>query len=552
MAVSLSINIYQNWQDTANNTTNVTVDVIASWTYGSFNKNDKTGHLVIDGSTHYFVSKFNVNETVSGSQKLFTKTVNILHNSNGTKTLYCSAQYATGVSSGTVKASASKSLTTISRASKPTVSSSSADMGSTVTIYTNRANSGFTHDLAYSFAGGSYVTIATGVGTSYSWPTPDLASKIPNTTSGTITIRCITKSGGTSIGTKTVTMTLKVPASVVPTISAVEISEATGGLAAQFGAFIKGKSKAKTTITAAGAKGSTIKSYSTTFNGKTYTGSSWTSNVMTVGGSLSMVTTVTDSRGRTAKKTTTITVMDYAAPEIYAMQVYRVNAAGGADQDGVYIAVRYKYAVAAMNNKNTASMVVEYKQTTAAAWTRLLTGSALSADTTALPTSPTFSTDYQYDVRITVTDYFGTASSYTAHLQSGAVILDISGDGKGISFGAVSNLTGVYFGWAAKGQVFGLGEATAQIPKSANLNDYIKPGIYAILQNETAATLANSPSEYAGTLRVYNALGSGIDAGAYVYMMQEYRSYQPTEPTYMRLLLTGGDGSWSATAWVNH
>lgn len=553
MAVTLSINIYQNSQSTANNTSNVTVEVVAKWTYGSFNRTEKPGHLDIDGTRYVFASTFNVNETTSGSQRLFSKTVDVAHNSTtGAKTLTCSASFTTGVSSGTVTVSASKTLTTINRASAPTVSSSSVDMGNAVTITTNRKNASFTHDLAYSFAGGSYVSITTGVGASYSWSTPDLASKIPNAASGTVTIRCITKSGGSTIGTRTVTLTLKVPSSVVPTISSVATEDATSNVVAQFGAFVQSKSKVKATITAAGAKGSTIKSYSTSFNGKTYTGSSWTSDVLASSGSRSMVVTVTDSRGRTAKKTVNVTVLGYSAPEIYALQVYRVNAQGGADQDGTYIALRHKYAVASLNSKNTASAVFEYKRPTATQWEHLMTETALSTDTTALPTSPTFSTDYQYDVRLTVKDWFGASSVYTARLQSGAVILDLRADGTGISFGGTSDRDGVYFAWPAKGQVFGLGAATARLGDNANLNDYTQPGVYSVKANDTAETLKNCPSQLAGTLRVYNAVGSSIHTGAYVYMMQEYRPYQPTEPTYMRLLQTGGDGSWAASAWVEH
>ena len=509
MAVTLSLSIVQNSQSTANNTSNVTVSATAKWTYGSYNATGQcTGTLTIDGTDYDFSGiTFNTGKTTSGSEVVMTKTVNVKHNDDGTKKLSCSAEFVTGVSSGTVTASASKTLTTIARASQPTVSSSSVDMGSAVTITTNRASSSFTHDLAYSFAGGSYVTIRTGVGASYSWTTPDLASKIPNATSGTVTIRCITKNGSTTVGTKTVTMTLKVPTTVVPTISAVATVEDTSGLAAQFGAYVKTKSTIKTTITAAGAKGSTIKSYSTTFNGKTYTGSSWTSSAVTASGSLSLVTTVTDSRGRTAKKTTTITVLDYAKPSINALEVYRVNATGAADQDGIYIAVRYKYGVTSLNSKNTADMVVQYKQSTATEWSNLLTGTAMSADTAALPTSPTFSTDYQYDVRMTVTDWFGESDTWTTQLQSGAVILDISADGLGISFGKTCERAGVEMGWTILPSG---GFSVIVLPDGTDLDMVTAPNTYAGRAATTAA-YENCPvtSATSFTLEVWPAGEAG-------------------------------------------
>lgn len=304
----------------------------------------KDWSVTVNGTEYSGTNKIGISN--NSTLTLASGTTVVSHNTDGTKTFSYSFSQEfsitfSGSSIGTKSGSGSGTLDTIPRASTPTVSSSSVYMGAAVTITTNRASSSFTHDLAYSFAGGSYVTIKTGVGASYSWTTPDLASKIPSATSGTVTIRCITKNGSTTIGTKTITMTLKVPTSVVPTISAVSVAEATSGIAAQFGAFIKTKSTIKATITAAGAKGSTIKSYSTTLNGKTYTGASWTSSALTASGSLSLVTTVTDSRGRTAKKTTSITVLDYSPPLINAMQAYRVDETGAASENGIYIAVHY-------------------------------------------------------------------------------------------------------------------------------------------------------------------------------------------------------------------
>jgi hypothetical protein len=422
-------------------------------------------------------------------------------------------------------------------------------MGSAVTINTPRASSAFTHDLAYSFAGGSYVSIANGVGTSYSWTTPDLASKIPNATSGTVTIRCITKNGSTSIGTKTVTMTLKVPTSVVPTIPMVARTDAVADVLTQFGAYIQGKSQIKTTIQASGAKGSTIKSVTTTFNGKTYSGTSFTTAVVTTAGTLPMVIKVTDSRGRTATKTVDTTVLAYNVPAIYALQVYRVNAAGGADPNDIYIAVRYKYAVTSLDAKNTASMIVEYKQSTATEWATLLTGSALSADTTALPASPTFSTDYQYDVRLTVTDWFGTAATYTTRLQSGAVIMDIRADGLGLGFFKTAEREGVDFGASVKGAALGLWEATANIPENANFNDYQLPGVYAVAGNAVMETLQNRPGDKAGTLRVSSGLGVKKVAGPWAYLIQEFHCYDNNQPIYRRHLHSNGEGVFSASAW---
>ena len=442
MAVTLYLGYKVNSQSVGNNSSNVTVSVEASWTYGSYNKSKTAGNLNINGVNYPFTASFNTGQATSGTQVLFSKTVDVPHNTDGTKTLECSASYDTQVSSGTIYGSFSRELPTIARATTPTVSNNNVSMGSLIRIETPRASDNFTHDLAYSFVGEAYVSIATGVGTYYDWTTPDLATKIPNATSGTVTIRCITKNSGTAVGTEYTTMTLRVNDSVVPTVS-VSVSEATAGIAAQFGGYVKGKSTLKVVITAAGAKGSTIKSYYSTFDGQAYDQISFTTPALSTNDTLNLIVTVSDSRGRSASKTVPIVVMGYAVPTISSLQLHRVNAAGEADSDGKYVAVRYAYSVQPLNNKNTASMVLEYKRSVDSNWSTLLTNSALSADTTAKPTSVTFSVDYQYDFRMTVTDWFGEGSDYPATLPSGAVILDIKADGKGLGFFTTANREGV-------------------------------------------------------------------------------------------------------------
>ena len=544
--------------DIANNTSPLTVEVYigrvsssGSYMYGA----KISGVVSVTGAGSQSYSYNNPNRVnIGAGEWLHIATVTfsaVPHDADGSKTVTVSDSFTNNINPRSGSASGSVTLTTIPRATTPTLSASSVDMGDTVTISTPRASSAFTHDLAYSFAGESYVTIATGVGTSYTWTVPDLATKIPNASSGAVTIRCITKNGSAEIGTKTVSLTARVPTSVVPTIGDVTLTEATEGLAEQFGTFISKYSKVAVAITAEGAKGSTIKSYSSTLLGKTYAGSSWTSDALTGGGDLAVVTTVTDSRGRTASKTTAFTALEYRPPEITAFRAYRCDADGEAYDDGQYIAVVYAYSVQPLDNKNTAAMEVEYKRSTVSAWSSLLSSTALSADETVKPTSPTFSTDYQYDLRISVTDWFGETGTYRALLPSGAVILDISADGLGLAFGKTSERHGVDFGWAAKGMVLGLGEATANIPSGADLNDYRTPGVYGIPNEEVATTLLNAPIGKAGTLRVYAATGQAVLSGALVCLIQEFRSSNVFDPSYRRYIGTDDTSTWEFGAWVS-
>ena len=93
----------------------------------------------------------------------------------------------------------------------------SVELGQPVAITTAATNSAYRHRLRYSF-GSAYGTIAENVEGSSSWTPPvSLASQIPNATSGIGTIYCDTYSGSTLLGTKSVGVTLTVPASVKPT-----------------------------------------------------------------------------------------------------------------------------------------------------------------------------------------------------------------------------------------------------------------------------------------------------------------------------------------------
>jgi hypothetical protein len=269
-----------------------------------------------------------------------------------------------------------------------------------------------------------------------------------------MTVRCITYSGGKSIGTKYAYLTAKVPTSVVPTVSSVAVAEATAGLAAQFGVYVQNKSKLSVNVTGAGAKGSTITGYSTTVLGKTYTTRTFTTGEVTTTGTVTVSAKVKDSRGRwSAAKTTNVTVVAYSKPKVQKLHAYRVNSAGAADEQGEYLALDCQYSVAPVSNKNTAGAVIEYRPYGSTSWEDILTSTALSVNETVKPTGMTFSVDRQFDVRITVTDWFGAVASYSATLPSAEVLMDFLANGKGIAFGQVAQDEGVAFGWPIVGAV---------------------------------------------------------------------------------------------------
>lgn len=479
-------------QNIQKNTTTVswTLQLIAAANGQIVSSASKAWSVTVNGSTYSGTNTVGIAN--NATKTLASGQTTITHNADGSKSFSYSFSQEFGINFGgttvgTKSGSGTGTLNAIARATTPTLHTYSIDMGGTLTIYTSRSSTAFTHDLAYSFAGGDFVTFATGVGSYYYWRVPlELADSIPNATSGTVTIRCTTKNGSTTVGTATVLFTAKVPTSVVPTIGTVTLADADTSISTRFGAFVQTKSRVVASITAAGAQGSTIKSYSTTLMGKTYTGASWTSDVLSLSGSISLVTTVTDSRGRTAQKTTSITVLAYTPPQITRFTSGRYDSSKQPDPDGTYINVSYAYSVPSLNGGNTATTKVEYKRSTATSWSTLFSVSDLSADTTVWPTGTTFSTDYQYDLRITVTDWFGATATYSTMIPSGAVIMDIKADGKGVAFFQTCTEDGVTIPG-------GLPGSPTRLAQAMDLNNLTTPGFYVIPTTTVASVITNKP-----------------------------------------------------------
>lgn len=380
--------------------------------------------------------------SASSTKTLASGSTRVNHNSDGSKTFSYSfsQEFAitfSGSYIGTKSGSGRGTLNTIPRATTPTLSVSSQEFGKSVTINTPRASSSFTHTLQYDFVDGTYHNIATGVGTSYSWTIPtSLISKIPNTASSWMTIKCITYNGSTKIGEKTVRLDVTVPASYVPTISTIATSESVTEIATKFGAYIMGKSKPTVTITAAGVSGSTIKSYSTTVGDKTYSGGSFTIDELTSSGTVAIKTTVTDSRGRTATKTVNITVLDYSPPVITAFSAFRCDASGAAIDDGDRLNVTRKWEITSLNNKNDNSWTLEYRKNSSESFTTLASGTGYSFNDSYI-TSNVFDVDYAYELKVTISDYWNSVS-LIVDIPTAFTLVDYNASGRSIAFGGVS------------------------------------------------------------------------------------------------------------------
>lgn len=486
-------------QSVANNTSSVTAKVQLVSTGSSYTINSsasKSGSLTINGTKY----TFNFTASLSGNQTktLFTKTVTVAHNADGGKTCSFSATCGidvtlSGTFYGDITASGSGTFNTIARASTiSSVTSSVSVTGSnSVTVNITRASSGFTHTVVFSF--GAYSKTTTGVATSTSYAIPQSwLNAIPNATSGTAKVTVTTYSGSTKIGSAvSKNFTLTVPTTVVPTFSSVAVNDTTT-YQGTFGNMVQNKSKPKFTITAAGAYGSTIKTYKTEFEGKSYSGATPTTSVIASSGLVTAKITITDSRGRTASTTKQWNVVAYTAPKIVSFQGFRCLANGTENYEGTYLNAAVNFSISPISEKNAASYVIDYKLTTGTTWTTMTSGSVYALNQSIISASSFLSVDSSYDIRLSVTDSFGTVRS-TFEIPTAFTLLDFNASGRALAFGKVSELTeGIEFALPIKSTLGHLITSPVEIQSGTDLDALTEPG-YFVFSSVTSVTLANSP-----------------------------------------------------------
>lgn len=397
-------------QSIANNTSTLS---LALWIYdgSGYSQNESYGeaYYILQGSKSW--SPYNYSST--GWYKLGSRSITVSHNADGTKSLALTAEWDCGFDSSYtprhLSLSETVTLTTIPRASTATVSGDT--LGTALTITIKRASSGFTHRLYYSCGQLGKQTIATGVGTSYSWTPPvSLAQQAPNAATVAVALLVETYNGSTYVGASTLQLSLAVPTNVVPSLT-VALSDPTN-VSNTYGGYVQLRSKVKVDITASGVQGSSIKSYSIKV-GSIYatTSASGTTDYLPGSGELAVSCAVTDSRGRTTTKTQSITVLAYSKPAITAISAARCNADGTENRAGTYGKVTFSGAITSLTAKNTAAYAVQYREVGAEDWTtagRPAAGNYDPADISAV-----FAADKskRYEVRVVATDAFESIGS---------------------------------------------------------------------------------------------------------------------------------------------
>lgn len=344
-------------------------------------------------------------------------------------------------------------------ATAPTLSASSVNMGSAVTINLDRASSNFKHTLSYTFAD-SDGSIASDVTTSKSWTPPiSLASKIPSATSGSCTITCVTKNGTATVGTKTVKLTLKVPnnSTTRPSVS-MEISQVQSIPAAFDGLYIQGKSKVEAVMTAE-SDYSTISSYKLSVDGNTKSGSASTitSDVLSSSGSITVKGTVTDARGYSSSAEESITVISYSKPTVIpysgesSVICARCTSGGTPSPSGTHLLIQAgrKYSTVTANDVQKNFCLLRYRYKTEAAssfgaWATLIAKDSMDSNFySGVISGIELDVKTSYQVEIAVADDVGESSTLAFDIPTDAVALHLKPGGKGAAFGKYAEEDGL-------------------------------------------------------------------------------------------------------------
>lgn len=316
------------------------------------------------------------------------------------------------------------------------VSAANGEIGAAVKITVTRYSNQFTHTLTYAFAGQTGTIASGSTASSVSWTPPlSLCSAVPNAVSGNCTITCTTKSGSTVVGTNTVTITLSIPASVVPVISegAVSISPySNNSVVSGWGIYLQGYSGVQAVFDdtkISGAYGSTITAKSVSVDGKSYS-SPFKSAYFSAYGAKTLTAIVTDSRGRKAQHTVAFEVLPYSKPSLNKPSAERSTADGTASSSGTYIKLYSQVSYSACGDNNAVSMSAQCRSV-GGTWgeaSQMQPGVSLVIGDGLIAITAT------YEAKITVSDSLGNTDSFISPIPTDFAAFHIKPGGKGAAF----------------------------------------------------------------------------------------------------------------------
>lgn len=434
------LNVKQNSQDVADNKSNVTLklylkrnDGYSSSAY-NLNESDNTAKITVGGSVK--VNKNLSIDTRNGATvTLATWTGDVSHNSDGTLSLSVSGSFTMGgtsLSGGSV--SGTFDCTDIPRASKLSLSVSSLNPGESVTAAITSASSSFSHKIKWSLGSKSSTAtlnanvLSAGFTVPVSWANEILTSK-----SAKISVVLTTYKGSKSIGTKSYSLKLVIPdtSEYKPTFS-LTVERIDKGVPASFGEYVKGISQVKLNITDLTLKyGASVSSYTAKVGSVSKSKLPATFD-LTSSGKITVSVTVTDSRGFSVKKSSTVTVFDYSPPSLNIKSLSRCDEMGNKSVGGTHLLLNYTAGYSSVNSKNIPKITYKYRQVNST----VFSGETEITGSPCILPDGVFSGNSSYVIVFKISDSITTdGEEFERSVPSADIPFNIRKGGKGASFG---------------------------------------------------------------------------------------------------------------------
>ena len=427
--------------------------------------------MSIDGSSSSKTINYNVaNYSVDSWGTVWTKLdVTITHStSTGQKTISLAFNIDL---SGTSASSASHTWTGLSLPTIPMGSTLALDAssytisdatGPTATATITRYNNDYYHQLVWKLG---TTTIATQNAGKVASATKTLAAAdwLPHMTtsvsaSGSCTLKTYSDSGySTQVGVDS-TVNFSVICNRTPTIGTLTTSTVGGISSVWIGGYTKGKLTVSST---SGINGSSVTKWEYLLDGvvqATYTSSTlnWTTTNTLTAGSHTLSIRITDSRGKTASKSSSVTVQAYATPKISSVSIFRCDSGGTKSEEGTYISVKGTATATPAGNS-----ITSFKVYTKASNSNTYTDKgSLTNGTASIISSYAYTSSW--NVKLEATDAVGNTSTYVTTVPTATYTMDFKVGGAGVSFGKVAeNNNQVDSAWQIRSQKTGSGANAA-------------------------------------------------------------------------------------------
>lgn len=316
-----------------------------------------------------------------------------------------------------------------------------ATFGSGNTITLSRSQSTALHTVKVTCLGRTETLMTKGsTYPTLTW-TPAVSTYAPLLTTGTSTTATVsveTFYNNYSVGSRSTTVTVQFDLlDIKPSVS-LAVSDPTG-YSATYGAYVATKSKITATLTPTLMYGATVATISILANGANYSTNPATTDEIVSVDNDKVVARFVDSRGvSTDSVTQTLSILAYSPPQINNFALHRCNQDGTANDQGAYMKVDYDVAITALNNVNSKALSVKYKKRSDSSYTtQAITLSSYTQSGYVVIAADTNST---YDVQLSLTDDFGTASA-DLQLSTAFATMNFMAGGQGIAIGKVAEHT---------------------------------------------------------------------------------------------------------------